>query len=210
MCEMHVPLLKDESSLTSSDFSASPVWVRAQDHDRDEPWYGETTEQTYRPWEGPLPLEANSPFPFVLLAAAFHFSSGEAYPGYFKPVTEAWDEPLTPRKLKDGSLAKPLQWSARHGGTPLSILALHSPVVFVADKAYDFHLRRDLELRRKRVLDFYGAIGKRPEEVFPVEFSAVPALFNGIVSGRLDGFYTFPLNRPFEIDNGERYVDEAR
>ena len=65
---------------------------RAQDHDKDEPWYGETTEQTYRP----LPLEARSPIPFVLLAASFHFSSGEVYPGYFKPVTEAWDEPLPP------------------------------------------------------------------------------------------------------------------
>ena len=50
---------------------------------------------------------------------------------------------------------------------------------------------------------------KRPEDVFPVEFSADPALFKGIVSGRIDGFYTFPLNRPFEIDRGERYLTEV-
>ena len=50
---------------------------------------------------------------------------------------------------------------------------------------------------------------KRPEDVFPVEFSADPALFKGIVSGRIDGFYTFPLNRPFEIDRGDRYLADT-
>jgi len=209
MFEMHSPLLKDQCSLTEIDFSRYPVWVRAQDYDRDESWFRECTEQTYRPWDGPLPLEPDSQFPFVLLAASFRLSSGDTYPGYFQPATEEWDSPLPPRKMKDGTFAKPLQWSVRRGGTPLSILALHRPVVFIEDKAYDFHLRRDLERRKGSVLDFYTAIGKRPDEVFPVEFSASLALFRGIVSGRLDGFYTFPLDRPFEIDRGERYLTES-
>lgn len=206
---MHARLCKDQSSLTRSDFSRYAVWVRVQDYDRNESWYHEATEQTYRPWDGPLPLEPKSQFAFVLLAASIRLSSGVAYPGYFQPVTEEWDAPLPPRKMKDGTFTEPQQWSARHGGSPLSILALHCPVVFIEDKPYDFHLRRDPELRRRCVRDFYSAMDKRPEEVFPVEFSADPALVQGIVSGRIDGFYTFPLNRPFEIDRGERYLVDA-
>src|SRR5579863_2839075 len=182
---MRPPLMKDQALLTQIDFDRFPVWVRVQDYDRDEPWCEEATEQTYRPWTGPLPLEPTSQFCLVVLAASFRLSNGESLPGYFQPATEEWDRPLPPRKMKDGTFAKPLQWSARRGGTPLSILAIHSPAVFINDQAYDFHLRRDPERRKKSVLEFYTAIGKRPEEVFPVEFSADTGLFKGIVSGRL-------------------------
>ena len=198
--------MKERFSLTEIDFSRYPIWVRVQDYHRDWPSCREITEQTYQPWEGPLPLQPRSPFPLVLLAGAFQFSSGFSYPGYFQPVTEGWDAPLPPRKMRDGSFIESKHWSAEHGGTPLSILALHSPVVFVNGKSYDFHLRRDVESRKQCVLAFYAAIGKNPEEVFPIEFSADPALFKGVVSGRIDGFYAFPLNRPFEIERGERYL----
>lgn len=206
---MSKPLLKDASSLIAADFERFPIWIRSQDYDREQPWYRETTEQSYRPWDGPLPLVPRSQFPFVLLACSFRLSSGSSYPGYFQPATEEWDALVPPRKMQDGTLAEHHQWSVRHGGTPLSILALHHPVVFVDNKAYDFHLRRDPKLRKQCVLDFYTAIGKLPEEVFPIEFSASPALFRGIVSGRIDGFYTFPLNRPFEIDRGDRYLTDV-
>jgi len=205
---MSKPLLKDQSSLALVDFERFPVWVRSQDYDREEPWYSETTEQTYRPWEGLLPLEPKSQFPFVLLAAKFRLSCGSFYPGYFQPAAEDWDALIPGRKMKDGSFSEPQQWSVRHGGTPLSILALHYPIIFIGDKAYDFQLRRDHRSRRQCVLDFYIAIGKLPDQVFPVEFSADPALFKGIVSGRINGFYSFPLNRPFEIDKGDPYLAE--
>lgn len=206
---MSSPLLKDQSSLAQSDFNSFPVWVRAQDYDKDEPWYSETIEQTYRPWDGPLPLESRSQFPFVLLAASFRLANGESFPGYIQAVSEQWDAPIPPRKLKDDSFTEPKQWSVRHGRTPLSVLALHRPVVFVEGNAYDFHLRRDHGLRRRCVIDFYKSLGKRPEEVFPIDFSADPSLFKGIISGRIDGFYAFPLNKPFEIDTGERYLADA-
>jgi hypothetical protein len=67
MRKMHTPLLGDESSLTGSDFSHHVVSVRVQDYDRNEPWYRETIQQTYRPWDGPLPVKPRSHFPFVLL-----------------------------------------------------------------------------------------------------------------------------------------------
>jgi len=197
---MHSQLLKDQPSLTKGDFNSHSVWVRAQDYDINEPWYREINERTYRPWDGELPFEPKSQFPFVLVSGSFRLSDGSVYPGYFQPVTEQWDAPVPPRKMKDGTSSVPVHWSARHGGSPLSILALHCPVIFIGDQAYDFHLRRHPELRRRCVLDFYMAIAKRPEEVFPVEFWGDPALFKGIVSGRIDGFYMFPLNKPFEIE----------
>lgn len=203
---MNLPLLKDRHSLTRADFDRHPVWVRVQDTDQEQPWHADSTEQTYQPWDGPLPLEPRSPFPFVLLAASFYLLNGSLYPGYFQPVTKDWDQPLPPRKMKDGTYTRPQCWSGRHGGSALSVLALHSPVVFIGEKAFDFHLRRDPDRLRNCIRDFYGAIGSRPAEVFPIEFSAAPGLFNGIVSGRLDGFYSFPLNRPFEINRGECYL----
>jgi hypothetical protein len=203
------PILKEQWSLKPTDFEHHPVWVRAIDYDREEPWFQEITEQIYRPWDGPLPIDPKSQFPFVLLASSFRFLDGNSYSGYIQPVTEEWDAPVPPRKMKDGSFTETKHWSARHGDTPLSILALHSPVIFIEGKAHDFHLRRDPERRRRDVLDFYAAVGKRPEEVFPVEFSAEPTLFKGIVSGRIDGFYAFPLNRPFEIDRGDLYLTDA-
>jgi hypothetical protein len=111
--------------------------------------------------------------------------------------------------MKDGTYAPAKQWSARRGGSSLSILALHRPVIFIGEQAYDFHLRRDPERRRQHVLEVYAALGKRSEEVFPIEFSADPSLFQGIVSGRIEGFYSFPLDKPFEIDSGDHYLTDA-
>jgi hypothetical protein len=105
--------------------------------------------------------------------------------------------------MRDGSFSKPLQWSSRRGGSPLSVLTLHRPGVFHRDQTFDFHLRRNADQRVQAVHDFYAAFNKRPSEVFPVKFHADPSLFAGIVSGRLDGFYRFPLGKPFEIDTGE-------
>lgn len=203
---MGAPLLKDRASLIRTDFDGNPIWVRVQDYDKDQPWFQGSTDQTYRPWDGPLPLQPRTPYPFVLLAASFRLSNGDCYPGYFQPVREDWDAPLPPRKLKDGTFSQPQCWSSRHGESPLSVLALHCPVIFIDEGAFDFRLRRDPDRRKESIIDFYTAIGKRPEEVFPVEFSATPGLFNGITSGRLDGFYSFSLNTPPEIDRGEHYL----
>ena len=203
---MDAPLLKDQSSLLRADFGRYPVWVRVQDYDREQPWYRNSTEQTYRPWEGSLPLQPRSQFHLVLVAASFRLSNGDSHRGYLNPATTEWDVPLPPRKTKDESCTTSNQWSARRGGSPLSILAIHRPVIFIGEGAYDFKLRGDLDRRKRHILDVYAAIERRPEEVFPVTFSADPSLFSGIVSGHIDGFYSFPLDRPFEIDRGENYL----
>ena len=94
-------------------------------------------------------------------------------------------------------------------GTPLSILAIQCPVIFIGEKGYDFHLRRDLRARERDIVEFYKAIEEQPGDVFPIYFSSAPEHFRGIVCGQLDGFYSFPLGRPYEIDTGRRYLVES-
>lgn len=205
---MNRPRLKDQFQLVRSDFDRFPVWVRAQDYDQNQPWYGACTEQTYRPWDGPVPIEPRTPFPFVLVRASLKLSDGGIYPGYIQPTTENWDKPIQ-RRMRDGTYTQPKHWSQRRGDSPLSILALQCPIIFIGEGAYDFHLGRDPERRRKHILNFYAAIRRVPKDVFPVESSADPALCSGIVSGRFDGFYSFPLDKPFEIDTGAAYLNNA-
>ena len=207
---MNTPILKEQWSLKPTDFQHYPVWVRVIDLDRDQTWFSHATERTYRPWDGSLPLEPRSPFSFALLNASFRLSNGRCFPGYINPVREDWDESVPPRRMKDGALTQSLRWSSRRGGSPLSILALHSPVMFIAEKGHDFHLRRDLGARARHIVDFYKAVGEQPDDVFPIHFSSSPEHFRGIVSGQLDGFYSFPLDKPYEIDTGHRYLSESR
>jgi hypothetical protein len=153
-----------------------------------------------------LPFEPKTPFSPVLAAARFQLSNGKSYRGYFNPVRDDWDDPLRPRKMRDGSLGISLRWSKRRGGTPHSILALHSPVMFIDDTSYDFHLKGDLQARAQHIIGFYRAIGHSPEEVFPIRFAADQGLFKGIDSGTIIGFYSFPLDKPYEIDLGRKYL----
>lgn len=199
---MEIPLLRDLSELTIVDFANHSIWVCVHGRDQDEPWYSQTTEQTYRPWLGALPFVPRRQFDAVLVTATIELADGSAYQGYFNPVAENWDEPLPPRKLKDGTLTKPKQWSARRGG-PLSILALFHPHIFVDGNICDFHLRRSNEVRQDGIRAFYAAIGKSPRAVFPLHFRCSPDLFRGVTVGRLDGFYSSRLDNPVEIDTGE-------
>lgn len=203
---MEMPVLKQIEDLSHSDFVLHPVWVGVHNNDIDEPWYDQSNEQTYRPWTGPLPFPG---VPIFFVAATFCLADGSVYPGYFNPASKDWDAPLPPRRMRDGSYAKPQQWSARRGGSVLSVLALHRPAIFIGERTFGFHLLRDLERRKANVQSFYKSIGKPPNAVFPVRFHAEPAYFDGIVAGRMDGFYSFPLDKQPEIDNGERFLNET-
>jgi len=193
------PELKQIYDLRPEDFVRQPVLVGVHNFDYGQPWYELSDEQTFRPWTGPLPFAEERGF--VLVAATFELADGSGYPGYFWAVRENWDEPLPPRKMRDGNYTKPLQWSARRGGSPLSILSLHCPVIFVGGRSLDFHLKREPR-RKAHIQDFYATIGKPPGAVFPVRFFADPKLASRIIEGRMDGFYTFPLDKPFEINTG--------
>ena len=200
------PEMKQEYDLCASDFVRHPVWIGVHNYDSGEPWYELSDEQTFRPWTDPLP------FPNIRgiaqVAATFELADGSVYSGYFSPQREDWDAPLPPRRMRDGNYTKPLQWSARRCGSPLSILSLHRPVMFVEGRGLDFHLRLREPRRTAHIKDFYAALGKLPRAVFPVRFYADPSLASGIVEGRMDGFYAFPLDKPFEINTGEAELNK--
>lgn len=203
---MRTPQLKERNDLSATDFEEHPVWIAVRYGDVDEPWYESSDEQTYRPWTGALPFAAKGK---CLVSATFRLADGTAYPGYFEPQPQDWDAPPPPRKMRDGNFTEPFQWSARRGGSPLSILALHCPIIFVDGRVLGFHLLRDPERRKNNIREFFAALDRQPREVFPVRFYSPPGHFSGITSGVIDGFYSFGLDRQPEIDTGEGLLMEG-
>lgn len=199
---MRKPILKQEGDLTPADFKRHPAWVSVHNFDSDEPWYEQSDEETFRPWTGPLPFrEARG---FVLFAATFRLADGSLFAGYCRSVRDDWDAPIAPLPRSNGGRGEARSWSDSHAGSPLSVLLLQSPTIFIGERAFDFHLRTP-DLRGAAVRNFYAAIGKTPREVFPVAFAAKRSgLAEGVTSGRLDGLYDFPMgNQMFEIGTGE-------
>jgi hypothetical protein len=198
------PSIKDYASFSRGDFEAHPLWVNVHGYDRDQPWFQTVDEQAYRPWTDELPLVVTSRA--LLVSAQFEFNDGSHHAGFFRPVADTWDEPLPARKKADGTFAEPLQWSKRRGGDKRSILSLHLPVVFTNERGLGFHLLREPR-RKAAVEDFYKTLGKSPTDVFPVRFKAQPGLVVGVAEGEMQGFYSFPLDKPCEITTGAELLD---
>jgi hypothetical protein len=210
------PELKQECDLTQADFEREPVWVGVHNHDpKDDPvnapWYKDADEQTYRPWKGALPF--NETRGWARVAATIVLADGTAYPGSVRTVGDDWDQVIPGRRLRDGSFTKPLQWSARRGGSPLSVLLLQNPVLFVGTEVLDFRMGKDFVgdparsfRRQERILRFYRVLAKLPHQVFPVRFSANAGLATGVVDGRLDGFVSSELDKPLEMSTGASYL----
>ena len=57
---MSPPTLKQFGDLSPLDFDASPVWVQCHIIDYDEPWYDDTDEETFRPWDRALPVDPDN------------------------------------------------------------------------------------------------------------------------------------------------------
>jgi len=54
------PVIKSYPDLTIADFEESPIWICCHTADADEPWYDETVEDDYRPYDGRLPLDSDN------------------------------------------------------------------------------------------------------------------------------------------------------
>ena len=195
--------IKQEEDFTERDFGVHPVW-RIAKHGEDEAAAAvEINERSFSPWTKPISKDIIWPHSKVLVAGRFRFADGSMYPGYFQLVGTNWDDPLPPRRMSDGSTAKPLQWSARRGGAELSILSLISPIVFVKGSPMHFGLHRMLQVRETHIRVFYSHVGKTPADTFPVHFETHHGIDATVSSGVIPGFYRFPLDRPHEISSGE-------
>ena len=85
----------------------------------------------------------------------------------------------------------------RYGGSPLAIIGEQRPSVFIKGQRFPFWFggKDDPdELRRQ----FYKALRKQPEDIFPIRFEGAPGLATGIVSGEMNGFYllSWPGGKP--------------
>jgi len=84
------PTLKSFGDLTALDFSQHPVWAACHCLDTDEPWYEETTEETFRPWNS---YPANPEDGMFLVMARMTLSNGLVLDGFLTPQHER--EPLS-------------------------------------------------------------------------------------------------------------------
>jgi hypothetical protein len=153
------PLLKQFGALTPNDFAEHPVWAQCHVIDYDEPWYDSTDEETFRPWDGPLPVDPqNGTF---LVRSTFKFADGTRQGGFLTP---------------------------QHLGEPLN-LGLVQPHLFAPSGklcSFWWGMTKPTPGDGKA---FYAALGKQAKNVFPLDFEAEAALASGQTSGVIRGFY---------------------
>lgn len=171
MDKMHdkKPILKQFYELTKQDFDAYPVWVQCHCIDEGEPWYDDTTEETFRPWDTELPVPPS--LAMFLVKSKFTLADGTVYEGFITPQDPDWK------------------------GTEPDIGTIQ-PNIFTHDgKAIDFWFScYDVNSKIKQYYDslkeqFYLFTGKEPKDIFPITFQADENLAEGIISGKVYGFY---------------------
>jgi hypothetical protein len=83
------PNLKQFRDLQADDFTKYPVWVSCHSVDYEEPWYGDTDEETFRPWTGSLPVGTEEMY---LVGSTFTLRDGTCLSGFTTPADDddAW------------------------------------------------------------------------------------------------------------------------
>jgi hypothetical protein len=167
---MTTPELKQFGELELEDFKRQPVWIGCHTADYGKPWYSDTDEETFRPYAERLP--ANPAEGMLLVRAVFEIKDGTRYPGFVTPVAEGWD------KGRDG--CSMLEHS--------HILGIQQPQMFVGDRMFGFWGGM-MGISSSTQQELYMALGKHPDAIFPLGFSADANLTTGISEGSVEGFY---------------------
>ncbi|MEZ5987798.1 MAG: hypothetical protein R3F30_01460 [Planctomycetota bacterium] len=81
---MSKPCLVRFRDLRAEDFEHHPVWASCHSFDLYEPWFEETDEETFRPWEGHVPIDPEDGL--FLVRATMTFADGRRFPGFLTPV----------------------------------------------------------------------------------------------------------------------------
>jgi hypothetical protein len=180
---MKNPELRQFGELTSEDFARHPVWVLCHTADYKEPWYKDTDEETFRPWTKELPAVVLRET--LLVRADYELWDGSHYSGFVTPLI---DYEILP--------------GGRRPNFALHPIARHQPNIFVEAKRFAFWGGR-LGISKQEQREFYSALGKQPEQIFPVQFHAEDGLANGLLTGQVEGFYRCTRD-------GIVHVDRAR
>jgi hypothetical protein len=153
------PELVQFDDLGPDSFARHPVWVSCHVIDYDEPWYDDTNEETFRPWDGALPVDPA--VTMYLVSATLRFADGTPYRGFVTPITSE----------NDGERA----------------LGFLQPYLFLPNATpASFWPSEGAGATRERER-FLAATGKTSNDVFPIRFQADPGLAGGIAGGRIPG-----------------------
>jgi hypothetical protein len=152
--------------------------------DKSKPWY---SQYAFRPWTGSLPVDPSKAS--VIIAATFVLRDGSEHRGCIRPIPENWADVVPPPTKLPGGIsiqAKcPREWN---GDSPNARIEIQRPNIFLLGERFGFWCgpRSDCDTMRPR---FYEALGKSPDDIFPICFQGVEGLATGIVSGEIQGFY---------------------
>jgi hypothetical protein len=61
------------------------LWASCHSFDYNEPWYEDTDEATFRPWEGPLPVDPSEGM--FLVRAVLRAADGREFRGFLTPAS---------------------------------------------------------------------------------------------------------------------------
>jgi hypothetical protein len=150
---MSAPELKQFGELEPEDFQRHPVWIGCHTADYGKPWYEDTDEETFRPYDGTFPADPSEGI--LLVRAVIELSDGSRYPGFV---------------------------------TPGLGLGTQQPQVFVGDSVFGFW-GGIAGIPEPSQRELYAALGKSPDEIFPVRFAADVGLVTGRPAGQIEGFY---------------------
>ena len=164
--------LKQFGDLVVDDFQAHPVWVGCHTYDYDEPWYDDTDEETFRPWDGSLPVDPEEGM--YLVRTIVTLADGTEFPGFASPQV---DDPST--------------------GPP--DLGLIQPQLFLPDGETIGFWQGMVPIPDIKVT-LYAALDREPDSVFPMTFRADGQLASGICQGTIEGFYSFAEGDDVVID----------
>jgi hypothetical protein len=155
------PLLRQFGDLRPQDFDQHPVWVHCHVIDYDEPWYDDTDEETFRPWDKGSPADpAKTMF---LVKATLTLTDGTVMSGF-----------VTPQNPRDS------------GGNP--DLGLIQPQVFLPNGERVGFWFGILTPPQDEISSFYSVLSKSQQDVFPIAFKANEGLAKGITTGSIPGF----------------------
>jgi hypothetical protein len=154
------PQLVQFGDLRAAHLDRFSVWASSHSFDYDEEWYDDTDEDTFRPWDGPLPVDpAKGMF---LVRSSMTLPNGNTLGGFVTPQSSSEPENL-------------------------GILQPH--VFLPGGECFGFWSGM-LGWRPDGKLTFYGLLGMAAADTFPIQFKADEGLSLGRTEGIIEGFYT--------------------
>ena len=150
--------------LTPDHFRRHPVWINCHTADYEDVWYGETDEETFRPFLDALP--AGPEHGMLLVHADLTLADGTRLEGF-----------VTPASPQDPT-------------APDSILGSIQPQLFLPSGRREMFWGGVLTRSADEREAFYAELGRAPDAVFPISFAAKPGLTGGVAAGSIEGFYS--------------------